>query len=70
MKVTADTKVADALRASKKVVKVFSQYNLDCATCKGSVEDSVEKAAVNYGLDLKALLKDINEAIRADKAEK
>jgi len=63
MKITSKTSVSEAMKASKKVKAVFVQYNLDCPGCKGMSECTVEKVAVNNGLDIKALLSELNRAI-------
>jgi len=64
MKIKADTLVADAIKISKNVGKVLKRYNLDCAGCRGAVEDTIDKVAVNNGLDLQQFLKDLNEAAK------
>lgn len=64
MKIKADTLVVDAIKISKNVNKVFNKYNLDCAGCRGAVEDTIDKVAVNNGLELKQLLADLNEAVK------
>ncbi len=64
MKIKADTVVVDAIKMSKEVIKVLKKYKLDCAGCRGAVEDTIEKVAVNNGLDLKVFLEDLNNAIK------
>lgn len=64
MKIKADTVVVDAIKMSKEVTKVLKKYKLDCAGCRGAVEDTIEKVAVNNGLDLKVFLEDLNNAIK------
>jgi hybrid cluster-associated redox disulfide protein len=64
MEIKPNTNVAEALRMSKKVVDVFKNYNLDCITCKGVVEETIEKAAFHNGLTLDVFLKDLNEALK------
>ena len=63
MKVKENTKVNEALKISKEVVKVFRKYDLDCPRCKGSMEDDIGKVAINHGLDLEEFLKEINSSI-------
>lgn len=64
MEIKPNTNVAEALRMSKKVGDVFRKYDLDCITCKGVVEETIEKAAFHNGLRLDVFLKDLNEALK------
>jgi hybrid cluster-associated redox disulfide protein len=64
MKIQADTKITDALKLSDGVIGVFRKYGLDCPTCKGAAQDSIEKAAINNGLDTAQLVKELNESIK------
>ncbi len=64
MKIKADTLVSDAIKMSKEVAKVLNKYKLDCAGCRGAVEDTIDKVAVNNGLDVKQFLDDLNEAVK------
>lgn len=60
MKITESTTVLDALKSSREAGEVFRKYNLECAGCMGSDQDTIRIAAENYGLDLDALLRDLN----------
>jgi len=62
MKITEHTTVHDALKKSRHALNVFKKHKLYCPHCKGSVEDTIGKVALNNGLDLKALLDELNEA--------
>lgn len=62
MKITAKTKVTEALKSSKKIVEIFNNYNLDCPGCKGASQDTIEKTAQNNGLELKTFLDELNKA--------
>jgi len=64
MEIKPNTNVAEALRMSKKVADVFKRNNLDCITCKGVVEETIEKAAFHNGLTLEVFLKDLNDALK------
>jgi iron-sulfur cluster repair protein YtfE (RIC family) len=61
MKITEHTTVQDALKKSKHALNVFKKHNLYCPHCKGGGEDSIATVARNNGLDLKALLDELNE---------
>lgn len=63
MKITEKTKISEALAMSRHVAAVLKRYGLECVGCRGAAQDSVGRAAVNYGLDLDALLEDLNKAL-------
>lgn len=63
MKIDRHTILADLLKKESSVHQVLDRYNLACARCKGSVEESLEKIAINSGLDLDTFLSEIKEAI-------
>lgn len=64
MEIKPGTNVAEALKMSKKVADVFRKYKLDCLTCKGVVEETIEKAAFHNGLTLDIFLKELNDALK------
>jgi hypothetical protein len=63
MKIDRNTILADLLKKESSVNQVLDRYHLACARCKGSVEESLEKVAVNSGLDVDTFLSEIEEAI-------
>ena len=64
MEIKPNTNVAEALKMSKNVADVFRKYNLDCLSCKGVVEETIEKAAFHNGLTLDVFIKELNEALK------
>ncbi len=64
MEIKGNTNVAEALKMSKKVADVFRNNKLDCLTCKGVVEETIEKAAFHNGLTLDVFLKELNDALK------
>lgn len=44
---------------------VFLKYGLDCSGCQIAEYESIGHAAKVYGIDIKALLKDLNELAQA-----
>jgi hybrid cluster-associated redox disulfide protein len=63
MRITKNTKALDAIKMSHKIIKVLENHGLYCLTCKGAVEDTIEKIAVNNGMDAKEFLKELNAAL-------
>ncbi|MCU0844580.1 MAG: disulfide oxidoreductase [Spirochaetes bacterium] len=64
MEIKEKTTVEEAIKKSPAVAAVFKKHRLDCASCRGAKEDTIEKVALNNGLDLKALLKELNKAFK------
>ena len=64
MEIKAGTNVSEALKMSRKVADVFRKYELDCLTCKGVVQETVDKIAFNNGLILADFLKELNDALK------
>jgi hybrid cluster-associated redox disulfide protein len=62
MPITGKTTVEEAVKKSKEAAQVFTKYGLNCPGCRGAAEDTIEKVAVNNGLELAALLKELNAA--------
>ena len=63
MKIKSDTNAAEALKMSKKVADVFRDYNLECVSCKGVSNETIEKIAFNKGLTLDHFLASLNSAL-------
>jgi len=66
MKISTETKVADALNAHPSVIRVFDKYKLRCAGCGGAAAESLAMCARTYGLDPDKLVAEINAAIKAE----
>lgn len=64
MQITRMTTVVEALKISDSVKEILKKYDLECAACKGAGQDSVERVAVNNGLDPDAFVKELNAAVK------
>jgi hybrid cluster-associated redox disulfide protein len=64
MEIREKTTVDEAIKKSREVAKVLKKYNLDCAGCRGAKEDTIEKIAINNGLNVKDLLRELNQAAK------
>ncbi|MGQ9631993.1 MAG: DUF1858 domain-containing protein [bacterium] len=61
MKIARKMSVKETLKLHPDVVKVYDKYKMNCVSCMGSEADSVERAARMHGVDVEALLRDLNE---------
>lgn len=59
--ITQDMTIEDVLRKYPGANEVFLKYGLDCSGCQIAEYESIGHAARVYGINLEALLKDLNE---------
>lgn len=59
--ITAEMTVEEVLMKYPKANDIFLKYGLDCMGCQVAEFESIGHAARGYGIDLDALLKDLNE---------
>lgn len=64
--ITSDMKIEEVLRKYPKATEVFLKYGLDCVGCQVAEYESIGHAARVYGINLDALLKDLNEMEKAE----
>lgn len=58
--ITEDMNIIDILDQSPEMEKVFLRHGLNCAGCPGSHMESLREAAEGHGIDVKALVADLN----------
>lgn len=63
--ITENTTIEEVLSKYPRANKAFLKYGLDCSGCQIAEYESIGHAARVYGIDLKALLKDLNEIAEA-----
>lgn len=62
MAITEKMTVIQVLKNSQNTKNVFKKYNLYCTGCRGNTEDTIEKVAINNGLDVASFVKELNKA--------
>lgn len=60
-KITKDMIIADVLKLDRGTAPILMGHGLHCLGCPASSMESIEDAAMVHGLDVEALLKDLNE---------
>lgn len=63
--ITENTTIEEVLSKYPRANKVFLKYGLDCSGCQIAEYESIGHACRVYGIDIKALLKDLNELAQA-----
>ena len=56
-------KIEDVLRRYPQAIPVFERFGIDCAGCQLSEFENLEHGAKVHGIDLSALLRELNEAL-------
>ena len=67
VRITEQMTILEVLKAAPQTRKVFDRFAMRCKGCQGAAAETIAAGARNHGLDPKALLRELNEAARADK---
>jgi hypothetical protein len=67
MQITEKLIASEVLKKYKNTASVFKSYNLNCTSCKGVEQDTLEKIIINNGLDPQKFMKEIKDAAASDK---
>ena len=62
-KITKDTGIIDAVQQHPEIIEVFQNYGLGCIGCMAAHYESIGQGAGAHGLDVDALIEDINKKI-------
>jgi len=68
--ITGDMNIQDIVSKYPQTLSVFFQYGLGCIGCHASSYESLAEGVTMHGIDLDAILKDLNELIANIDAEK
>jgi len=60
-KINESMLVSEILDMDPDVSKIFLRNGLNCLGCPGAAAESIREAAEGHGLDLKALLADLDD---------
>lgn len=62
-KITKDTGIIEAVQEHPEIIEVFQQYGLGCIGCMAAQFETIGQGAGAHGLDVDALINDINKKI-------
>ena len=65
-KVTEDMIIADVLELDRNTVTVFFEHGLHCLGCMYSTAESLKDACAVHGIDVTALVDDLNAYLEAN----
>jgi len=63
--ITAEMKIGDVLKQYPDSLKVFLSHGLMCVGCAVARFENIGQGATAHGIDIDALIKDLNEAVSA-----
>ena len=63
MKITKDLNLSQVVRDYPATVPVFLRHGLMCIGCAAARFESIGQGALAHGLDVDALIADLNEAV-------
>jgi len=70
MQVTADMTIMNVLKAKKEAIEIFAKHGITgCAMCHASTAESLADGAAAHGIDVTALLEDLNKLDDLEGAE-
>ncbi len=65
-KITEDMTIRDVIEKFPETASVFAKYNIGCIGCIAASFERVKDIAGVHGTDIKAFVKDLNDAINKD----
>lgn len=63
-KITEDMTIQEVINKYPQSAKVFMKYNVGCIGCLAASFEKVKDIASVHGIDIKALVKDLNQAVQ------
>ena len=66
--ITKDTGIIEAVQSHPEIMEVFAEYGLGCLGCMAAHFETIGQGAGAHGIDVDALIEDINKVI-AEHAE-
>ena len=62
--ITGDMSIIDIVNKHPETISVFREYGMGCIGCMAARFENLAQGAEVHGIDLEALLKDLNDAIK------
>jgi hybrid cluster-associated redox disulfide protein len=62
--ITKDMTMGYIVKEYPQTVQVFQRYGMGCLSCPTAQLESLEKGAMLHGLDVSALLEELNKALK------
>ncbi|MEJ5186139.1 MAG: DUF1858 domain-containing protein [Candidatus Geothermincolales bacterium] len=72
MEITKDMTIQEVVQRNPETIRVFLEHGLHCIGCAVARYENIEQGALAHGIDVDALIRDLNakvEEVRKRKAE-
>ena len=63
--ITKDMSIIDIVQKYPQTIEVFRNYGLGCIGCAAARFENLEQGAAAHGMDIDALVIDLNKALQA-----
>jgi hybrid cluster-associated redox disulfide protein len=63
-KITEDMTIKEVIDKYPETAMVFMKYNVGCISCLAASFEKVKDIATVHGINIKALIKDLNAAVK------
>ncbi len=67
MTITKDIKIEEVVTQYPETMMVFMKHGLHCVGCHVSAFESIEDGAISHGINVEALVADLNKVISSRK---
>ena len=67
MTITKDTTIEEVVSQYPETTMVFMRHGLHCVGCHVSAFESIEQGAMAHGIDVNALVADLNKVVSSRK---
>jgi len=62
--ITKEMSIFEALTKHPEAREVFKNHGMHCIDCMGATAETIEEGASMHGIDLEALLRDLNQLFK------
>ena len=69
MVLTKEMPIGDVVKNHPETVPVFMQHGLHCIGCAVAAFESIAEGAAAHGIDVEALMSDLNKATQAEQVD-
>lgn len=67
--ITREMPIGDVVRQHPETIEVFSRHGLHCIGCAIASFESIEEGAMVHGIDIEALVTDLNAIIATESVD-
>jgi len=67
MVITKDMSIIEVVQLYPVTIEIFRKYGMGCFGCAAARFENIEQGAAAHGIDIDALVADLNKAVHASK---